>query len=61
MEDNKGQFYSVKQVAERLNVSTRTVHRWIDDSRLPATKLGHNILRISQEDLDEFLDKHKTK
>jgi excisionase family DNA binding protein len=42
-------------VAQRLRVHQRTVQRWISSGRLPATKVGPRIWRISPEDLKKFL------
>lgn len=43
-----------KQVAERFNVSERTVDRWIKDGKLHPTRLGRTI-RISEADIARFL------
>ena len=48
------QFYTVAQIAEILDVSQRTVRRWIDSGELIAHRLGRN-LRISGGDFDAFL------
>lgn len=45
---------TVDEVAERLNVSTKTVRRWIKTGELPAYRLGRQI-RISEKDLRRFL------
>lgn len=42
------------QTAERLQVSLRTVRRWIATGDLPVHRLGRAI-RISEADLSEFL------
>ena len=42
--------YTVSQVAERLQVSTKTVRRWIENDDLIAHCLGRQ-LRISETDL----------
>ena len=54
--DNIGatKLWSVQQVGERLNLSTRTIRRWIDQGELPVYRLGRQI-RISDKDLDTFL------
>lgn len=44
------------QVAERLQVSERTVYRWIDSGELKAVKLGR-LWRIQEPDLKDFLNK----
>lgn len=45
---------TVKEVAERLCVSTRTVHRWINAKTLPVHRLG-GAIRISHEDFESFV------
>lgn len=54
LEDNK-QLLTTGEVAQRLRVHQRTVQRWISSGRLPATKVGPRIWRISPEDLKKFL------
>jgi excisionase family DNA binding protein len=46
--------YSVGMVAEMLNVSPRTVRRWISAGLLPVHRLGRQ-LRISDPDLVAFV------
>ena len=46
--------YTVAQVAERLQVSTKTVRRWIENDDLIAHRLGRQ-LRISEADLQTFI------
>jgi len=48
---------TIEEVAKILRVSTRTVNRYIESSRLKASKIGQ--WRISQKDLEEFLIKSK--
>lgn len=42
---------TVAEVADRLNVSERTVRRWIAEGALPATKIVGRV-RISGADVD---------
>jgi len=46
---------SVADVAERLNVSEKTVRRQIKDGSLPSHRVGRN-LRISEDDLRAYLN-----
>lgn len=48
----------VADVAELLNVSNRTVTRWIEEGKLPAFKFGKDY-RIKREDLDKFVTESK--
>ncbi len=41
---------TTREVAERLNVSVRRVHQFIEQGRLPATKLGRDYI-IQEKDL----------
>ena len=52
------QYLSVKQMAEILQVSRRTIYRMIDSGKLPAYKLDRD-WRIAKEDIDQFLEKRK--
>jgi excisionase family DNA binding protein len=47
--------YTIKQVAERYNVSTRTVYNWIKDGLLHAFRLGgKGDYRVRDIDLAKF-------
>ncbi len=46
-------FYSLPEVANRYDVSVRTVRRWIKNGELVAHRIGRQ-LRISAEDLRTF-------
>ena len=45
---------TIQDVADRCQVATKTVRRWIDGKELAAFKLGRQ-WRISQKDLKHFL------
>lgn len=49
-------YYSVKQVAETVNVHTNTVYAWIKKGWLKAQRIG-KIFRIYESDLQEFLNR----
>lgn len=49
---------TVATVAERLQISEKTVRRWIDAGDLRSHRLGR-CLRISEADLQEFVDQHR--
>ena len=46
---------TVHQVAERLNVSARTVWAWIAAGKMHAIKLGERTTRIPERSVTEFL------
>jgi excisionase family DNA binding protein len=46
-------FFTIRDVAEFLDVSTRSVRRWIKSGDLPAHRFGAAV-RISETDLRAF-------
>lgn len=54
---------TVREVAEILDVETRTIHRWIAKGYFPgAYKVGparNSLFRIPQSTVDEFLEERK--
>lgn len=46
---------TIGQVAERLNVSTRTVRAWIASGRLDVFRLGARCVRIDEQALNRFI------
>jgi excisionase family DNA binding protein len=44
-------FYTVREAAERLGVSTSTVWRWIDAGQLAAVRVGPRAIRIRSSDV----------
>ena len=46
--------YTLEQVADRLQVSVRTLRRWIDAGDLVAHRIGRG-LRITEADLQTFI------
>ena len=51
--------YTVEEVAKRLRVNPRTVRGWIASGELIALDVGREY-RISQSDLNAFMEKRKT-
>lgn len=51
-------FFTIRAVAEMLDVSPRTVRRWIDDGDLVAHRRG-GVVRIAEDDLRAFLAAHR--
>jgi excisionase family DNA binding protein len=45
---------TITDVADRCQVSPRSVRRWIDDGRLRVIRLGRSV-RVSEGDLATFL------
>jgi excisionase family DNA binding protein len=49
-------FYTVKQIAERLQVQPKTVSGWLRDGKLKGLRLsGPAGWRVRQSDLDRYL------
>ena len=59
-EKRKPTIYTLHEVEEILNVTQRTLYRWIDSGKIKAFKAGRT-WRISEEALQEFIDKGGTK
>ena len=51
----KREFYTLKEVAERIRVSERSMYRYIKSGRLVASKIGY--WRITEKDFKAFLKK----
>src|ERR1700674_2519154 len=51
-------FFTIAEVAEILNVATRTVRRWIKAGDLVVHQVG-GVIRIAERDLRAFLALHR--
>ena len=47
---------TIEQVAVRLQVSSKSVRRYIEEGRLQVIRLSERKLRISEADLEKFID-----
>lgn len=55
--DNTDEFLTVRQVARRLDISPRTVWRWVAVGRFPAPlRIGPKFVRWRRDDLERYLD-----
>jgi len=45
---------TVRQIAEKLQVNTETVYRWLRDGKLTGYR-ANRLWRISEQDLEAFL------
>jgi len=50
-------FYTIEEVADILRVNPATVRKLIDTGELKATRVGRQY-RISQEQLDDYIQRH---
>lgn len=53
-------YYTPEDVAKALKINDATVRRYLREGALRGYKLG-DVWRISQDDLNEFLDKRANK
>jgi excisionase family DNA binding protein len=51
-------FYTIEQIAECVDSSTRTVRRWIANGLLIAHRIN-GLVRISEADFQAFLAAHR--
>jgi excisionase family DNA binding protein len=51
---DRRRFRSVNDIAEKLDVSTKTVRRWIESGELHVHRFGRRV-RIADEDLAAFI------
>lgn len=51
-------FFTIGDVADFLEVSTRSVRRWIETGALPIHRFG-GAVRISESDLLAFIARHR--
>ncbi len=52
---------TLEDVAERLGVHIRTLHRFVADGRLPAYRIGPRLVRIRTSDVEAFLEPVQTR
>jgi excisionase family DNA binding protein len=55
---NSPKFYTIEQIAESLDASTRSVRRWIANGLLIAHRIN-GLVRISEADFQAFLVAHR--
>ena len=56
----KEQFYTARELADKLRVNIMTIYRYIKAGKIKAYKIGKEF-RIDKEEFQGFLDKTKTK
>ena len=57
-ESDQIKFFTIADVAERLDVVTRTVRRWVKSGDLLVHRFG-GVVRIAEGDLQAFLTAHR--
>lgn len=48
-------YLTVKQAAEEIGVTPKTVRRWVDQRRFPSLQIAQNPIRIPLQGWQEFL------
>ena len=51
----RGELVSIENAAEHLDVSTRTVRRWIASGDLTGYRAGKRIIRVNLNEVDAML------
>ena len=56
------EYYTLDQVAEKLQVSRRSVNRWVAMGNLPVIRLSAQggSTRVAESDLRKFLEERRT-
>jgi len=57
--NNNRSFLTPSEVAKELRLNLLTIYKYIRNKKLPAVRFGRNY-RITNEDLDKFIDSNKT-
>ncbi|MDP2695790.1 MAG: helix-turn-helix domain-containing protein [bacterium] len=57
---NQPEYYTAKELAEKLSLNVMTIYRYIDAGKLKAYKIGKEF-RIEKSEFERFMNKAKTK
>ncbi len=49
-------YISTKQAAEKYNIAQVTVRKWLLEGRLKGKKVGPKLWRVSEAELDRFIN-----
>lgn len=59
--DSTQKYYSAREAADIIGVSYRLILKWIGDGELKHYRIGdNNMIRISNDQIQDFLNKHET-
>jgi len=50
------QYMTMREIAEMIGVSKRTVYNWIRTGKIPAYRFGDQVIRVRREDAEAFLE-----
>lgn len=48
-------YLALTQAADLLSCDVATIRRWISQGKIPAYRVGDRLIRIKQDDLDQFI------
>lgn len=57
---NMQEFYTAKELSEKLKLNVMTIYRYINSGKLKAYKIGKEF-RVEREEFEEFLNRVKIK
>jgi len=57
---NQAEYYTAKELADKLSLNVMTIYRYIDAGKLKAYKIGKEF-RIEKSEFERFMKKAKTK
>jgi excisionase family DNA binding protein len=53
------EYYSPNEVAKKLGLKPATIRRYVNDNTMPHFRVGGKCIRISDEDLNNFLSRYR--
>jgi excisionase family DNA binding protein len=51
--------FTIEEAAKICRVSTRQIFRYIESKKLKVVRLSAQVIRVSENDLKDFISKHK--
>jgi excisionase family DNA binding protein len=57
---NTQEFYTAKEISEKLKLNVMTIYRYINAGKLKAYKIGKEF-RVEKQEFEEFLNRVSTK
>jgi excisionase family DNA binding protein len=57
---NTQEFYTAKEISDKLKLNVMTIYRYINSGKLKAYKIGKEF-RVEKQEFEEFLNKVKIK
>jgi len=57
---NQAEYYTAKELADKLSLNVMTIYRYIDAGKLKAYKIGKEF-RIERSEFERFMNKAKMK